>query len=283
MLAGSSDAETSRGRVVAAVAATESEMSARVSRRRFCDPPSPPERDYFGGTEEGVTDFRLRRTRVSPVGRWWSEVLAETALKRWPWLRALDEEDACDGSDEAIVCVYAGTSAYFGSGDVWSLIAEGDPRARRRSHADPLWITELLRHVDEAWPRGDLVVRGSHCARYAFRVDLNAHRDEVELPVFKPHTQPPRLTGEVAVDRKGRVRQITWREIPRRRPRARGRAAALPTVQAWETTELWDFGVPVDIELPEPPEARAWPIALAGICWRLWQARREYRRTHHHT
>ena len=269
--------------MVAAVAATESEMSARVWRRRFSDPPLPPERDLFGGIEEGVTDFRLRRTRVSPVGRAGSEALAEAAMKRWPWLRALEDEDGEGGSDEAIVSVYAGTSQYFGDGDVWSVIAEGDPRAGRRSHTDPLWITELLRHVDEASQRGDLVVRGSNCARFAFRVDLNAHRDEVELPVFKPHTQAPRLTGEVAVDPEGRVRQITWREIPRRRPRARGRAAALPTVQAWETTELWDFGVPVDIELPEPPEAGAWPIALAGICWRLWQARREYRRTHHHT
>jgi hypothetical protein len=253
--------------IATAVATTEAALSARVWRRRFIDPPPPPERDFAAAVDEGVTDFALRRTRVSAVDDSGVDAVAAFMEKRWPWLALLDEEEDASADGEQFEWVYAGTAGYLGNGEFWAQIGDGDPASTRRGHNDPLWIVDLLRHADEAWPRERSVVRGAACERVAFRVAASAHRDEVE-----------RVTGEVAIDAEGRIRQVTWSPIPR--GRKRGPAARRPSSRMWQTTELWDFGVAADIPLPQTRErpSRWWAIDAAEFARELWAARRDYKR-----
>src|SRR4051794_446762 len=119
MPADASKAESSRSRLVAAVAATEAERTARVLRRRFSEPPLPLARDLSAGADEGVTDFALRRTRVAAVDQSGADALTDLMTERWPWLESLDEDDGCDDT-ESLGSLYAGTSRYFRYGEVWS-------------------------------------------------------------------------------------------------------------------------------------------------------------------
>src|SRR4051794_11490495 len=72
----------------AAVETTARQFSARVSRRRFADPPLPRP-SFFETTEVGVTNFASRRTRVTTVGDSGADDLTEELLRRWPWLGSL--------------------------------------------------------------------------------------------------------------------------------------------------------------------------------------------------
>jgi hypothetical protein len=63
-----------------------------------------------------------------------------------------------------------------------------------------------------------------------------------------------------------------------RRPRSPLRSNGAQS--AWHTTELWDFGIDVDIELPDirnqDVEIRPWPVVLYGLFGEMWRARRAY-------
>jgi hypothetical protein len=50
----------------------------------------------------------------------------------------------------------------------------------------------------------------------------------------------------------------------------------------WQTTELWDFGVPVEIELPvvETERSSPRPVGLVELVWKLWRRKRAYDRRH---
>jgi hypothetical protein len=214
------------------VAATEAAGTARVRRRRFSAPPREP--DLAASAEEGVTEFARRRTRTATTDM--SGMKA--ALAHVPWLgRWLGEYEP----DEASWSAYVGTAQYFATEDVATMMGEGDPDAPRRGPMDPVWILDALRVADEAWPAGD--------GRLAFSVDPGAHRDAIEAPAHRPQTRPSRITGEATLDASGRIREVTWRSIPR--VRRRGPFAQRRDFDLWTTTELWDFGLPVEIELPQ--------------------------------
>jgi hypothetical protein len=264
---GSPDAVSGPGEAAACVAAaalrTIEAGSARVSRRRFADPPPEPAR-AFGTAEAGVTDFAHRRTATeTPALAPGIELLAERMAARFPRLG----EALVDGVDTDLRAVYAGSAALIGHDDRWIAIARGDTSAGR-GHTDPVWVVDALAHTDVADLHGeDELVRTQPCRRYGFAVDLGRHTATVQIPPH-PGRRPPHITGEAWIDADGRIRRVTWRQAPllRRRDPRRSRGGRT----FWESTELWDYGVAAEIEVPTAD-------VLAPSSSSLWEAWRTWR------
>jgi hypothetical protein len=233
--------------------------SARVWECRFSDPLPPPERS-FTRFAEGVADLTTVRVQMRPTTPAVFDHLAQLLLERFPWLD--DDDDDGNGDVEALT-IYAGTAAFFGSGDHWMPLAlqEGDPTAHTRRHDDPLWILEALSSVEEAEPRSGEreVVRGDPCRRLQFRIDAE------------------RIRGDVWIDDEQRIRRVTWRRAYMRRPRS---PLKVPAFTSWRTVELWDFGIDVDIEIPTPmaPEPGPSLREMYDGIGALWRRKRAYDR-----
>jgi hypothetical protein len=220
-------------------------------------------------TDEGVTDFAARRTRVQvthgPQLQERIERLGEQIDERWPWL--FGESDADDAPH---VAVYAGTAAVHGSGGTWSQLAPGDHDADQRHHGDPAWLLEALTraHVEST--------ATADPGRYAFELNLTRLHGELELPPHRGST-PPRLGGEAWLDEDGRLARLVWRNVTYvRRPRQEGEPPSAPGSQR---LELWDFGLPVQIDVPELPHRRrgAGLVEWVQIGRDMRRRRREYR------
>jgi hypothetical protein len=173
--------------------------------------------------------------------------------------------------------VYAGTASYFGSGDRWTPVADGNPDARQRTPADPAWIVEVLCRAQVMSTPNDETgdVRGEPCERHRFEVQLAHPRDALQLPPHRGST-PPQLVGEAWLDAHGRLRRVTWRrKTYSRRPRW-PREASRTTGS--ETVELWDFGVVATIAVPQLP--RRFPgagiVDIASVWSQLSRQRRQY-------
>jgi hypothetical protein len=247
--------------VAAAAKATLASGAARVRHRWFFEP-ATPRFDRFLSTQEGVTDFARRRTRIERhVGPSVVDDLATRMIERYPWLED-DEEDR-----EPSAIVLAGTASYFGGPGRWKAHPDGDVHARERSRMDPAWIVEVLERADEVTARGEDVVRDVPCRQWEFRVDLG--------------DGSARLAGDAWIDEERRLRRVTCTRLYRRRPRMPRKSSETPRL--WQTTELWDFGVSVEIEVPdvEPskPSSPA-PLALAELAWKFWWRKRAYARRH---
>ena len=122
-----------------------------------------------------------------------------------------------------------------------------------------MWILEALAGAGGERRLGDEEVRGERCARWATKGEA------------------PSLYAEVWIGGDGLVRRAKWSEPLRGRPRLRPR---VPFARPWMTVELWEFGLPVDIEVPDvEPEP---PVSAARATWEfgsdLWRMRRDYRR-----
>jgi hypothetical protein len=244
--------------------------------------PAPAGGHSLLSTSEGVADLARRRLRVSTeMGPGWDRV-GEALLERFPWL---EDDDEDDGEDPEGFSVYAGTARFFGDEGYWFMPQEGDPAAPRRAPNDPLWIVEALAVVDGVGrPRPDPeLVRGAACRRAPFIVDPRAHAGELEVRAHPligrianaAAGESDRLTGEVWIS-DGRVHRVSWTRIVARRPRSpfKTRESRL-----WQTTELWDFGLAVDVEVPTPQPDEKVRIGevLEGLGW-LWRRKRAYER-----
>jgi hypothetical protein len=255
--------------VAPAARATLASGTARVWQESFFHPPEA-RLERFVTSQEGVTDLAARRTRTeqevpSFLGEW-----AARTRERYPWLDGDDSAERNERERPRPVIVYAGTAEFFGIGDRWSAAVEGDHTAPARGTRDPLWIVEALTYADQETARAADVVRGVTCERWEFRVDPALHH---ELRT----SGPERIAGDAWVDPEGRLRRVTWTRLARGRPRWPRKASPR---HLWHTTELWDFGVPVEIEVPTvaPEQPTPWPIGVVQIAWELWRRRRAYRR-----
>jgi hypothetical protein len=249
--------------------------SARVWQCTFAEPAPPPERSSTTYAE-GVADLKSVRIRMCerwpPILDYWAERLTE----RFPWF---DDGEDDDDVDEERITVRAGTATWSRSGDRWIPWAEGagNPYAGRRREGDPLWILEALTVVGDAAPRSDEPerVRGEPFSRVAFTIDLctaGPHFEEARLRALSD-----RISGDAWIDGENRVRRVTWKRPYRERPRS---PFKLPAVTTWRTVELWDFGTPVDIELPTPSLPEPGPSlreVFDGIGV-LWRRKRAYER-----
>jgi hypothetical protein len=261
--------------VAAAARKTLASGSARVWECRFTDPAPPSERSFVRFAE-GVADLanvRVHvRTSVPPV----FTHLSDRLLERFPWLD--DDPEAADGGeDDDGFTIHAGTAGFLGSGDRWMPLGldAGDLSAGRRAVNDPLWILEALTAAGDATPLSEDPVRGEPCRRLRFDVDLRSAPADLEGRELRG--QSDRVTGDVWIDTDDRIRRVTWRRPFMHRPRS---PLKLPPFRAWRTVELWDFGIPVDIEIPTPMEPGPGPSPreiYAGV-GALWRRKRAYER-----
>jgi hypothetical protein len=74
--------------------------------------------------------------------------------------------------------------------------------------------------------------------------------------VLPPHgtIARPTLRGDVWIDGEGLVRRATWIQPLRGRRRLRPKQT---NPKLWRSTELWDFGLPVTIGVPEAESSAA--------------------------
>jgi hypothetical protein len=238
-----------------AARATPAAGAARVWQARFVEG-----RDVIS-REEGVTEFARRRTRTTVEYTMSPQVedAFRRLIERWPWLDD-DDDDEASGPPQLL---HAGSASWFMAGGTVSRQVDGSPSAHRRNHADPTWILEVLEHAHrEARRPGD---------RYAFVTDLAETGTALEPPPGA-RSRPTRIAGEVLLDPDGRLWRATWR----RHDRSRRRSPPGPPM--WTTTELWDFGVPVEIDLPPPRRRPPLPVQVADVAWRLWRRKRAYER-----
>jgi hypothetical protein len=200
-----------------------------------------------------VTEFARRRTRTTIEYAPWPSVV-DAVVERWPWL---DDDEPPEASET----VYAGEASFYFAGDgPGSRIGAGDPDSPRRCHTDPTWILDVLVHAGREERLADDHLR--------FRTDL---ADTGAAIVIPPHRgrRPPLIAGEVWLDGEGRIRRATWRSVARREQGG--------SVQ-WSTTELWDFGIPVEIARPDAPRDPPLPVGLVSLAWTLWRRKRAYER-----
>jgi hypothetical protein len=237
--------------VPAAARLTLAAGSARVWERVFLDP--PPTKlpiTLMEQTVEGVADLARRRVRINAIDAPGWDALAERIRRKWPWLD--DSED--DDDDAEFTTVFADGHRFSGTGGRWFSVEVSD------REGDPTRILDVLSLARDGDRLGSEEVRGAACERVAFSA--------------------PEERGDAWIDAAGLVRRVTWRRPLRVRPRARPKEEP---PKLWHTTELWDFGLPVEIEVPEaqpPPDSGPFVRDIAEIGTSLWRRRRDYRRSH---
>jgi hypothetical protein len=246
--------------------------SARVSTRTFFDP--PPSRLLLRAMEttaEGVVDLTRRRARLETLLSPAVERLTERVLTRWPWL----DDDEEDVEEAGFDTVFDAGRRYVAGGPRWALVDDGGS-APKPEH--PTWILDALAGATGAHHVADEDVRGARCERYALdAVDLRAAAANGAI-VLPPHgsVERPTLRGDAWIDGEGLVRRVTWIQPLRGRRRLRPSQA---NPKLWRSTELWDFGLAVEIDVPDP-QPRTEPMPLRRVASDLWRMRADYRRKH---
>ncbi len=116
----------------------------------------------------------------------------------------------------------------------------------------------------EAIDRAFAAVRGAVVERYALKLDV----DRIQWPALD-RSSPPRndptprgvLLAEVWIDELGRLVRFSYCRLGADRPKHQ-------KVQ-WPTTELWDFGVP-----PQLQDWKSQPV-IDPVTWRFPESERE--------
>jgi hypothetical protein len=222
--------------------------SARVATRTFFDPPvSNWLLRAMEMATEGVTDLAERRAGIKTSAPGFAR-LTTRIVARWPWLDLDGDTD-----DVEYDTVFIGGRCYVGDAGRWLLMDGGGP-APTPQH--PTWILDALAGATGARAVATEDVRGAACERYALDpVDLRAASANGEI-VLPPHgtIARPTLRGDVWIDGEGLVRRATWIQPLRGRRRLRPKQT---NPKLWRSTELWDFGLPVTIGVPEAEPSAA--------------------------
>ena len=233
--------------------------SARVWRTAFFDGTAHPLVRALLATQEGELDLTRRRARLRIMDSPDVDRAVEWAAKKWPWLADSEEDD--DWEPPVSLTIVAAGRRYVRFGDRWTLAERPD------GSDDPAWILDVL-VIGGSGGRslGWEDVRGTACERWAL--------EPVELQVRPRRT----LRGDVWTDTEGLIRRITWTRPPFGRRRLRQEE---PPAMLWQTVELWDFGLPVTIEVPEPEPPEDYGPLLPDMWdaakW-LWRRRAAYKR-----
>jgi hypothetical protein len=217
-MSGESAADTVQ-RAARATLAAGSARVRTVTSRRF-----DPEEVALGS--EGVIDLERGRARLE---------------SRSDLIDSLFEDDEEEDDDGPYVVYVDGTTTIQGVEGLWS-------RDDDRTHGhDPVLLLRLLAEhpLEDAVRDGEDEVRGARCATYAGRLDSRI----LAAALGAPRLPAPGWRSHVRawIDPDGRVRRASWRPARVGRPRSPSRPRGAPL---WHTLELWDFGLPVAIDLP---------------------------------
>jgi hypothetical protein len=157
-------------------------------------------------------------------------------------------DDPANASHEE---VYDGAAGYLKVGDGWTIFGGLVDPSGPRGPNDPLWpLDALFGARDDGIVVGAEDVRGEPATRYRTSVDLGLADERLPAGVSvpsAPYRALSRLPVEVWLDSDGLARRIAVTEDP----------TATPDRQVWAVVELWDFGLPVEINPPDPAEVMA--------------------------
>jgi hypothetical protein len=221
-------------RAAAAAARTVEAGSARIFSAWTMGAPVPQAGDRRC---EGVADLAGRRARVSHV-LFFTERLTVEFLA----------DHGHDQPGEPTEMIFDGGRAHVRTAGRWTSLPPDDPDGPRGPN-DPLWpLDALFGARDDVAEVGPETVRGVATIRCRLTVDLA--RADAALPAgvsvpAGPYRALRRMPAEVWLDADGRARRVAVSTEP----------AAAAGEQTWAITELWDFGIAVDITLPGPDGA----------------------------
>jgi hypothetical protein len=224
---------------MATAARTVAAGTARLFAAWSPGSPIPDEADRRG---EGIADFAARRARVWQVPMFTAGVTAEFIQQH----QGAADDDLAELAEPQEM-IYDGANAYVRVGDTWTGFFLGD-RERPRTVNDPLWPLDALFGARDAVEVGTEVVRGVAATRYHARVDLA--QADAALPAgitvpAGPYRALTQIPAEVWLDSAGRSRRIALLPEP---------ASGDGQAPIWSVLELWDFGVPANIEPPGPDD-----------------------------
>ena len=219
--------------VAGAAARTVAAGTARLFAAWCTGTPVPDARDRRC---EGVADLRARRARVIAVSFLTERLAAELATR--------GDDQAHDPGQASHEEVYDGAACYLKVGDAWTIffgpVDPGGPRGPN----DPLWpLDALFGARDDGAPVGEADVRGEPVTHYRFSVDLGLADAQLSAGVSVPsgpYRGLSRLPAEAWLDSSGLARRVAVVPEP----------TATADSQLWAVDELWDFGLPVEINPP---------------------------------
>ena len=194
---------------------------------------------------EGVADLKARRAVVSQAVMFTDGLTQRFATE-------LEQAGKAEepGGMEPHENVYDGAAVYIRVGRHWTSFALTDPAGPREPN-DPLWPLDALAGANQdVTDLGPDTIRGVPTTHYRLTVDLA--RADAALPAgvsvpSGPYRSLSRLPAEVWLDEAGRARRIAVLSEP----------MAPAANRIWSVTELWDFGLAVDITPPDPAEILA--------------------------
>jgi hypothetical protein len=209
-----------------------------------------PVGEELGGTE-GIADLRRRVARVSV--QYVTPDFAREIDSRLSEAEAEDPED--DEMRQTVTSfikmfsttlenVHVGGATYTQVGDQgWANFSE-TARDAPRSPDDPLWLLDALVGVRDAMEVDREDVRGVPTTHYRLDIDLATADQELATGVIAPGPRSYRslraLPADVWIDDDGRIRRLSYERED--------------NGMYWQTTELWDFGLEVEIEIPSEDE-----------------------------
>lgn len=269
--------EPTADRVANAAARTLAAGTARLFAAWCTGSPIPEAADRRC---EGVADFKARRALVSQALFFTDGLTERFAAERidrgdhgdrgehgehgedtehTPSTEHADDAEAPE-STEPSQNIYDGANTYIRVGSQWTVFSPTDP-AGPRGPNDPLWPLDALSGAndEDATDTGPESVRGEPTTRYRLTMDLG--RADAAVPAgvsvpSGPYRSLSRLPAEVWLDEAGRARRIAVLSEP----------TASDDIRIWSVTELWDFGITVDIRLPDPAEILA-PAQAYGTAY----------------
>jgi hypothetical protein len=192
---------------------------------------------------EGVADLSARRALVSQALMFTDGLTERFASERNERAGDANELESMEPREN----VYDGANMYIRVGGGWTGFSLADA-AGPRGPNDPLWPLDALAGANQDVTEvGPDAVRGEAATRYRLTVDLG--RADTSLPAgvsvpSGPYRSLRRLPAEVWLDSAGRALRIAVLSEP----------TAPASTRIWSVTEMWDFGVPVDIAPPDPAE-----------------------------
>jgi hypothetical protein len=192
---------------------------------------------------EGMADLTARRALVSQALMFTDGLTERFAADRMEDAGDAEELESMQPREN----VYDGANMYIRVGSRWTGFSLTDP-AGPRGPNDPLWPLDALSGANQDVTEvGPDTVRGEAATRYRLTVDLGRADASLTAGVSVPsgpYRSLSQLPAEVWLDSAGRALRIAVLSDP----------TAPADTRIWSVTELWDFGVPVDIAPPDPAE-----------------------------
>jgi hypothetical protein len=214
--------------------------SARVFAAWCSGTPVPEASDR---RSEGLADLRARRARMLAVSFLTEKLAAEFATP--------GDDQSDDPGDASHEEVYDGAACYLKVGDAWTIFFGLVDPSGPRGPNDPLWpLDALFGARDDAVEVGVEHVRGEPTTRYRLSVDLGTADARLPAGVSVPsgaYRALSQLPAEVWLDSSGLARRVAVATEP----------TATTDRQVWAVVELWDFGLPVEINPPDPDDVVA--------------------------